>query len=136
MDLLISNLLSNQFWTSGSGQTKNTRKYVFEYFQFDHFPKSKIDFESSFAVLQSCAEGLRVFFHSRAQSEEWLLIGTVQLIYQIKLQGWRIKLGMAFFIQLLNQTSVDFHTNNLFQFNPYFPILLFCQFFFSHIFSF
>ena len=34
----------NQFSTSGSGQTENTciRKYV--YFQFDHFPKSKIDF--------------------------------------------------------------------------------------------
>ena len=34
----------NQFSTSRSGQTENTciREYV--YFQFDHFPKSKIDF--------------------------------------------------------------------------------------------
>ena len=53
MDLLISNCFQNQFWTSGSGQTVNTRKYVFAYFQFDHFPKSKIDFESSFEMRRS-----------------------------------------------------------------------------------
>ena len=29
------------------------RKYVFAYFQFDHFPKSKIDFESSFEMRRS-----------------------------------------------------------------------------------
>ena len=33
----------NQFWTLGSGQTENTQIRVFAYFQFDHFPKSKID---------------------------------------------------------------------------------------------
>ena len=34
----------NQFSTSGSGQTENTRICEDVYFQFDHFPKSKIDF--------------------------------------------------------------------------------------------
>ena len=34
----------NQFSTSGSGQTENSRMRVYVYFQFDHFPKSKIDF--------------------------------------------------------------------------------------------
>ena len=34
----------NQFSTSGSGQTENTRIREYVYFQFDHFPKSKIDF--------------------------------------------------------------------------------------------
>ena len=34
----------NQFLTSGSGQTENTRIHVYMYFQFDHFPKLKIDF--------------------------------------------------------------------------------------------
>ena len=34
----------NQFSTSGSGHTENTRVRVYVYFQFDHFPKSKIDF--------------------------------------------------------------------------------------------
>ena len=29
------------------------RKYVFAYFQFDHLPKSKIDFESSFEMRRS-----------------------------------------------------------------------------------
>ena len=38
----------NQFSTSGSGQTENTQIPVFFYFPFDHFPKSKIDFESRF----------------------------------------------------------------------------------------
>ena len=40
----------NQFSTSGSGHTENTciREYV--YFQFDHFPKSKIYFESIFEM--------------------------------------------------------------------------------------
>ena len=30
----------NQFSSSGSGQTENTRICVYVYFQFDHFPKS------------------------------------------------------------------------------------------------
>ena len=34
----------NQFSTSGRGQTENTRIREYVYFQFDHFPKSKIDF--------------------------------------------------------------------------------------------
>ena len=34
----------NQFSTSGSGPTENTRIRVYVYFPFDHFPKSKIDF--------------------------------------------------------------------------------------------
>ena len=34
----------NQFSTSGSGQTENTRIRVYVYFQFDHFLKSKIHF--------------------------------------------------------------------------------------------
>ena len=34
----------NQFSTWGSGQTENTRIRVYVYFQFNHFPKSKIDF--------------------------------------------------------------------------------------------
>ena len=59
--------------------------------------------------------------------EEWFLICTVQLIQQIRLQGWRMGLGTVFLIQLLNQISFDFHTNNLFQSTPYFPISLFCQ---------
>ena len=33
-----------QFSTSGSGQTENTHICVYVYFQFDHFPKLKIDF--------------------------------------------------------------------------------------------
>ena len=37
----------NQFLTSGNGQTENTL-ILLAYFQFDHFPKSKIDFESRF----------------------------------------------------------------------------------------
>ena len=38
----------NHFSTLGSGQTENTQIRVFVYFLFDHFPKSKIDFESRF----------------------------------------------------------------------------------------
>ena len=38
----------NQFLTSGSGQTENTQIRIFAYFQFDHFPKLKIDSESRF----------------------------------------------------------------------------------------
>ena len=38
----------NQFSTLGSGQTENTQICVFVYFPFDHFPKSKIDFERRF----------------------------------------------------------------------------------------
>ena len=34
----------NQFSTSGSGQTENRRVREYVYFQFDHFPKLKIDF--------------------------------------------------------------------------------------------
>ena len=43
----------NQFWTSGSGQTKNTQIRIFAYFPFDHFPKSKIDSESRFKMKMS-----------------------------------------------------------------------------------
>ena len=32
----------NKFTTSVSGQTENTQTRVFAYFQFKHFPKSKI----------------------------------------------------------------------------------------------
>ena len=39
--------------TSGSGQTENTQICVFAYFQFDYFPKSKIDFESRFEMRMS-----------------------------------------------------------------------------------
>ena len=38
----------NQFWTSGSVQTENTRIRTYVDFQFDHFLKSKIDSESRF----------------------------------------------------------------------------------------
>ena len=34
----------NQFLTSGSCQTEKTRICEYLYFQFDHFPKTKIDF--------------------------------------------------------------------------------------------
>ena len=40
--------LQNRFWTSGNGQTENTCIRVHVFFQFDHFPESKIDFESRF----------------------------------------------------------------------------------------
>ena len=43
----------NQVWTSGSGQTENTRIRVHMYFQFDLFPKSKIDSESRFEMKMS-----------------------------------------------------------------------------------
>ena len=43
----------NQFWTLGSGQTENMQICVFVYFQFDHFPKFKIDFESRFEMTMS-----------------------------------------------------------------------------------
>ena len=43
----------NQFWTSGSGQTKNMQIPVFAYFQFDHLPKSKIGSESRFEMRMS-----------------------------------------------------------------------------------
>ena len=44
MDILILNLLKKSISTSGSGQTENTRIRDYVYFQFDHFPKSKMDF--------------------------------------------------------------------------------------------
>ena len=53
MDILISNLLKNQFRTSGSGQTENTPIKpigIIGVFQFDHFPKSEIDSESRFEM--------------------------------------------------------------------------------------
>jgi hypothetical protein len=34
----------NQFSTSGSGQTENTRIHIYVYFPFDHFSKLKTDF--------------------------------------------------------------------------------------------
>ena len=40
----------NQFSTLGSGQTENTHIREYVYFQFDHFPKSKIDFLSRFEM--------------------------------------------------------------------------------------
>ena len=43
----------NQFSTSGSGQTENTRIRVYVYFPFDHFPKSKIDFKNRFEMRRS-----------------------------------------------------------------------------------
>ena len=41
------------FSTLGSSQTENTQMRVFTSFQFDHFPKSKIDFESRFEMRMS-----------------------------------------------------------------------------------
>ena len=46
----MDTLISNQFSTSGSGQTGNTQLCVFAYFQFDHFLKSKFDFISRFQM--------------------------------------------------------------------------------------
>ena len=43
----------NQFSTLGSGQTENTRIRVYVYFQFDHFPKSKIEFKNRFEMRMS-----------------------------------------------------------------------------------
>ena len=42
MDILISNLLSESIFPSGSGQTENMQIRVFGYFPFDHFPKSQL----------------------------------------------------------------------------------------------
>ena len=39
-----------QFLTLGSGQTENTQIRVFAHFQFDQFPKLKINFESRFEI--------------------------------------------------------------------------------------
>ena len=50
MDDLISNLLLESIWTSGSGQTENTQICVVAYFPFDHSPKSKIYFKSRFEM--------------------------------------------------------------------------------------
>ena len=35
----FQNCFPNLFWTLGCAQTENTCKYVFAYFQYDHFPK-------------------------------------------------------------------------------------------------
>ena len=43
----------NQFWTFVSGQTENTHIRVYVYFQFDRFPKSKINSESRFEMKMS-----------------------------------------------------------------------------------
>ena len=43
----------NPFLTSGSGQTENMQICIFAYFQFHHFPKSKIDIESRFEMRMS-----------------------------------------------------------------------------------
>ena len=40
-------------WDTASGQTENKRIRVYVYFQFDHFPNSKIDFESRFVMRMS-----------------------------------------------------------------------------------
>ena len=50
MYIFISNLLLESIFDSGSSQTENTQIRVFAYFQFDHFPKSKIDSESGFEM--------------------------------------------------------------------------------------
>ena len=42
-----------QILTSESGQTENTQIRVYAYFPFDHFPKSKINFESRFEMRMS-----------------------------------------------------------------------------------
>ena len=42
-----------QFSTSGSGRTENTQVCVLANFQFDHFLKSKIYFESRFTIKMS-----------------------------------------------------------------------------------
>ena len=54
----------NQFSTSGSGQTENTHIRVYAYFQFDHFPKSKIDFESRFEMRMYIFQ-FKIFFLER-----------------------------------------------------------------------
>ena len=43
----------NEFLTARSGQTENTQIHGFAYFQFDLFPKSKIDSESRFQMRMS-----------------------------------------------------------------------------------
>ena len=43
--------------------------YVFAYFQFDHFPKSKIDFESSFEMRRSKFM-LYIFFLERFEQQQ------------------------------------------------------------------
>ena len=50
MDILIWNLFLKSIFDSGSGQTENTQICVFVYFQFDHFPKSKMHFKSRFEM--------------------------------------------------------------------------------------
>ena len=56
MDIFILNQLSELIFDFGSGQTENTentRTHIFVYFQFDHFPKSKINSESRFEMKMS-----------------------------------------------------------------------------------
>ena len=53
MDILISNLLSESIFDFGKWSNRkyeNTQIRVFAYFQFDHFPKSKIDSKSRFEM--------------------------------------------------------------------------------------
>ena len=47
--------------TSGSGQTENTQICIFAYFQFDHFPKLKIDFESRLEMRMSIFLSKKIF---------------------------------------------------------------------------
>ena len=49
----FQNYFQKKFLTSGSGQIENTQIHVFAYCRFDHFPKSKIDSESSFEIRKS-----------------------------------------------------------------------------------
>ena len=53
LTFLFQICFQNQFLTSGSSQTENTQIRIFAYFQFDHFPRSKIDFESRFEMRMS-----------------------------------------------------------------------------------
>ena len=61
MYILISNLLSESILTFGSGQTENMQILVFAYFQFNHFPKSKIDSESRFEMRTSILFFVMIF---------------------------------------------------------------------------
>ena len=53
MYILISNLLSESFFDLGKWSTENMQIRIFEYVQFDHFPKTKIDSESRFEMKMS-----------------------------------------------------------------------------------
>ena len=56
--------------------------YVFAYFQFDHFPKSKIDFESSFEMRRSKFM-LYIFFLERFEQQKKSWKSDFPLYFQI-----------------------------------------------------